>query len=98
MSDSQREFEIILWGASGFTGRLVADYLYANYGQGNELRWALAGRNQSKLEGIVEEIAGAKDALPIVIAGQWRLGGNEGDGSTDPSNLYGGWALCPIRH
>ena len=68
MSDSQREFEIILWGASGFTGRLVADYLYANYGQGNELRWALAGRNQSKLEGIVEEIAGAKDALPIVIA------------------------------
>jgi short subunit dehydrogenase-like uncharacterized protein len=68
MSDSQREFEIILWGASGFTGRLVADYLYANYGQGNELRWALAGRNESKLEGIVEEIAGAKDALPIVIA------------------------------
>jgi short subunit dehydrogenase-like uncharacterized protein len=68
MSYSQREFEIILWGASGFTGRLVADYLYANYGQGNELRWALAGRNQSKLEGIVEEIAGAKDALPIVIA------------------------------
>jgi short subunit dehydrogenase-like uncharacterized protein len=50
MSDSQREFEIILWGASGFTGRLVADYLYANYGQGNELRWALAGRNQSKRE------------------------------------------------
>jgi short subunit dehydrogenase-like uncharacterized protein len=68
MSDAQREFEIILWGASGFTGRLVADYLYANYGKGGNLKWALAGRNQSKLEAIVEEIAGAKDALPIVIA------------------------------
>ncbi|MEH6558439.1 MAG: saccharopine dehydrogenase NADP-binding domain-containing protein [Oceanicoccus sp.] len=68
MSDAQREFEIILWGASGFTGRLVADYLYANYGKEGNLKWALAGRNQSKLEAIVEEIAGAKDALPIVIA------------------------------
>lgn len=68
MSEAQREFEVILWGASGFTGRLVADYLYANYGQGENLKWALAGRNQSKLEAIVEEIAGAKNALPIVIA------------------------------
>ena len=41
MSASDREFHIILWGASGFTGRLVAEYLLEKYGSGGALRWAL---------------------------------------------------------
>ncbi|MEM7077221.1 MAG: saccharopine dehydrogenase NADP-binding domain-containing protein [Pseudomonadota bacterium] len=47
----QRPYDIIVWGASGFTGRLCAQYLQQQYGQGN-LRWAIAGRNPEKLDSV----------------------------------------------
>ena len=55
-SSKLREFEIIVWGASGFTGRLTAEYLLEHHGAGGDLRWALGGRNRSKLEGVRDEI------------------------------------------
>ena len=64
--DRSREFDIVLWGATGFTGRLVADYLVHHYvGGDTRLRLALAGRNKEKLEGIIEEIGAPP--LPILI-------------------------------
>ena len=48
MSLDKREFDVIVWGASGFTGRLVAEYLFQNYDH-NELNWAIAGRDSKKL-------------------------------------------------
>jgi len=45
-----REFDLVLFGASGFTGRLVAEYLTAHAPPG--VRWALAGRDREKLERI----------------------------------------------
>ena len=52
----QRDYDIIVWGATGFTGKLVTRYLETNYSQGN-LKWAVAGRNKSKLNslGLSEE-------------------------------------------
>ena len=44
MTSADREFDIILWGATGFTGQLVAEYLATSYGANGTLRWALAGR------------------------------------------------------
>lgn len=45
-----RKYDVILWGATGFTGQLVASYLAREYGtDGAKLRWAMAGRNQQKL-------------------------------------------------
>ena len=43
-----REFDIIIWGASGFTGRLVAEYLFNKYNS-DSLKWAIAGRDETKL-------------------------------------------------
>jgi short subunit dehydrogenase-like uncharacterized protein len=64
--DRSREFDIVLWGATGFTGRLVADYLVRNYVGGESgLRLALAGRNKEKLEGIANEVGAPQ--LPILI-------------------------------
>ena len=68
MSDKEREFEIILWGASGFTGRLVADYLYKKYGNNGKLRWAIGGRSKQKLEAIAADVTGDKEGLAVVIA------------------------------
>ena len=48
--DNVSEFDVIVWGATGFTGRLVAEYLLGRYGT-DSFRWALGGRSQEKLEG-----------------------------------------------
>ena len=46
-----RDFDIVLFGATGFTGALTAEYLAANAPSG--CRWALAGRNPAKLEALL---------------------------------------------
>jgi len=45
-----RELDLILFGATGFTGRLVADYLKRSAEPG--VRWAIAGRSRDKLEAL----------------------------------------------
>jgi short subunit dehydrogenase-like uncharacterized protein len=63
-----REFDVVLWGASGFTGRLVAEYLVGRYGGGSDLRWALAGRNRTKLEAVRAALGETGAGLPILLA------------------------------
>ncbi|MBB5711531.1 saccharopine dehydrogenase family protein [Sphingomonas xinjiangensis] len=60
------EFDIVLYGATGFTGRLVAEYLAQRYGDGG-VRWAMAGRSLSKLEQVRDEI-GAPAGTPLLAA------------------------------
>lgn len=50
-----RDFDIVLWGATGFTGRLVAIYLARNYASSG-LKWAIGGRNRGKLEQLRDEL------------------------------------------
>lgn len=64
--NESREFDIIIWGASGFTGRLVALYLFDKYGATGDLKWAMGGRNLTKLEKVREEVADKN--VPLVIA------------------------------
>ena len=61
----KREFDIIIWGASGFTGRLVAEYLFKNY-DSKDLKWAIAGRNKEKLVTIRDAFLDTN--VPIIIA------------------------------
>ncbi|MEM6398196.1 MAG: saccharopine dehydrogenase NADP-binding domain-containing protein [Bacteroidota bacterium] len=62
-----REFDLIIFGASGFTGRLVAEYIFKQYGSGgSDLKWAMAGRNSDKLEEVRDEVANR--SVPIVVA------------------------------
>jgi short subunit dehydrogenase-like uncharacterized protein len=71
MTSENREFDIIVWGASGFTGKLTAEYLLGRYGVGGELKWALGGRNRAKLEATRKELGNesgiAVDDLQIVL-------------------------------
>jgi short subunit dehydrogenase-like uncharacterized protein len=60
-----REFDIIVYGASGFTGRLVAEYLDANYKNGGPVKWAMAGRSLEKLAAVRDEI-GAPADTPLI--------------------------------
>ena len=60
-----KEFDIIIWGATGFTGRLVAEYIFKNYSS-EKLNWAIAGRDKKKLINVRDEIA--DENIPIIIA------------------------------
>ena len=61
-----KEFDIIIWGASGFTGRLVVAYLFKKYGVNDNIKWAMAGRDKKKLKQVRFEVA--DNSLPIIIA------------------------------
>jgi short subunit dehydrogenase-like uncharacterized protein len=60
------EFDIIVWGATGYTGRLVAAHLQKAYAAG-DLTWAMGGRSAGKLAEVRAEI-GAPDSLPLIVA------------------------------
>ncbi|HZH15688.1 MAG TPA: saccharopine dehydrogenase NADP-binding domain-containing protein [Archangium sp.] len=63
-----REFDLVLFGATGFTGRLVAEYLVKKR---PALRWALAGRSLGKLERVRDELSALEPSakgLPLVAA------------------------------
>jgi short subunit dehydrogenase-like uncharacterized protein len=65
---SNRDFDIVVWGATGFTGALVAEYLLAQYGIGKDLRWAIAGRSEQKLELLRQALGAEASALPTIVA------------------------------
>ena len=63
-----REFDVIVFGATGFTGRLVAEYLLERHGIGGDLKWAVAGRSPGKLDALKNELGDAAADLPTVVA------------------------------
>jgi short subunit dehydrogenase-like uncharacterized protein len=72
---SSSKFDIVVYGATGFTGQLVAEYLAAHYKGGSGLTWAMAGRSKDKLAAVRDAIGAAADT-PLIVA----------DGS-DPASL-----------
>jgi len=62
-----RELDLVLWGATGFTGALVARYLAEQYAN-SQLRWALGGRSQKKLEDLRASLPESAQSLDIIIA------------------------------
>lgn len=62
------EFDIIVYGATGYTGRLVAEHFVREYGAAaNGPNWAMAGRSLDKLEQVRDAI-GAPADTPLVVA------------------------------
>jgi len=67
--EAGRRYDVVLFGATGFTGGLTADYLAANAPA--EMRWALAGRNRSKLDAVAARLAAAAPEAPkpdVIVA------------------------------
>lgn len=58
---------IVVYGATGYTGRLVCEYLHQKYGVNGEVRWAMAGRSQEKLIQVRDEL-GISSEVPLVVA------------------------------
>ena len=59
-----RPYDIIVFGATGFTGKLVVEYLIEHYGVNNKLfTWAIAGRNEDKIKKVIETLAAKNDQI-----------------------------------
>lgn len=73
---ASRDFDIVVYGATGFTGRLVAEYLAHHYkGRKDAPKWAMAGRSLDKLAE-VRGLIGASPETPLIVAD-----------ASDPANL-----------
>ena len=59
------KFDIVVYGATGFTGQLVAEYLAAHYKNDASLRWAMAGRSLDKLASVRDAIGAPADIALI---------------------------------
>ena len=63
---SERAYDIVVYGATGYTGRLVAEYLAQHYSATGP-KWAMAGRSKAKLAQ-VRDLIGAPAATPLIEA------------------------------
>ena len=83
------KYDLLVFGATGFTGRLVVEYLVHEYGVKNEkFIWAIAGRDNKKLEDIkiyLSEIDSEAKNLPTLIADSYDK--NSLDGITSASRV-----------
>src|ERR1700681_3136150 len=61
------KFDIIVYGATGFTGQLVAEYFGAHYTGKDDPKWAMAGRSLGKLAAVRDAI-GAPADTPLIVA------------------------------
>src|SRR5690606_24841095 len=65
---ADREFDIVVYGATGYTGRLVAEHFVREYGgRPGAPRWAMAGRSLTKLQDVRAAIAAPADT-PLIAA------------------------------
>ncbi len=67
MTKDNKPLDLVVFGATGFTGRLVAEVLTALAAAGERTRWAMAGRDLDKLERVAREI-GVPDHVPRLQA------------------------------
>jgi short subunit dehydrogenase-like uncharacterized protein len=67
MKSSSSQFDIVVYGATGFTGQLIAEYLAAHYSGAGGPKWAMAGRNLEKLAS-VRDVIGAPSDIALIQA------------------------------
>ena len=63
---TERDFDLVVVGASGYTGRLVAEYLANTYGN-SDIKWAMAGRSLEKLATVRDEMGISADTPLIQV-------------------------------
>ena len=55
INQKNRKFDLIIWGSTGYTGKLVCEYIFNSYKDTN-LKWALGGRNELKIKKLISSL------------------------------------------
>lgn len=68
MGDHKPSYDLVVFGATGFVGRILCGYLLNQVGVSDSVRWAIAGRSKAKLETLVAKLGTRADGLPYITA------------------------------
>ena len=66
MSNSN-QYDFVIFGATGFTGKLVVEYVINKYGCNDDISWAIAGRNKEKLEKVKDRFNLPSDIAMMIV-------------------------------
>ena len=62
-----KKFDVIVYGATGYTGKLVVEYMVSNYKNADNIRWAIAGRSEAKLKSVADTFNLSESIEAIVV-------------------------------
>jgi short subunit dehydrogenase-like uncharacterized protein len=68
MQDTSPKFDIVIFGATSFVGQILTRYMLAQFAVDGELKWAIAGRSQTKLNELKSSLGIAGEPLDIIVA------------------------------
>ncbi|WP_396623222.1 saccharopine dehydrogenase family protein [Marinobacter sp. W-8] len=61
-------YDLVVFGATSFVGQILARYLLENYGADKEVKWAIAGRSEGKLNQLKSDLGAGAASLPVILA------------------------------
>ncbi|MBW3196375.1 saccharopine dehydrogenase family protein [Marinobacter nauticus] len=61
-------YDLVVFGATSFVGQILARYLLENYGADKDIKWAIAGRSEGKLNQLKSDLGGAAASIPVILA------------------------------
>jgi len=68
MLSDKKPYDLILFGVTGFTGKLAVEYLLVNYSSSSSLKWAACARNPSKAQTVLDDIVATCNAKAVAAA------------------------------
>lgn len=69
MTDTKAaNYDLVVFGATSFVGQILARYLLENYGADKEVKWAIAGRSEGKLNQLKSDLGAGAASLPVILA------------------------------
>ena len=64
---SDKNFDVVVYGATGFTGKLVVEYMHNQYGNDESISWAMAGRSHEKLIAVRDALGVSHDVALLTV-------------------------------
>ncbi len=64
---SDKSVDVVIYGATGFTGKLVVKYMQEKYGKDEGISWAIAGRSEEKLNSVREELKVGSNVPQLLV-------------------------------
>ncbi|MEP1445499.1 MAG: saccharopine dehydrogenase NADP-binding domain-containing protein [Paraglaciecola sp.] len=68
MKKTSPKFDIVIFGATSFVGQILTRYMLSEFALDGELKWAIAGRSQSKLIALKHSLGSAAESLDVLVA------------------------------
>ena len=64
---SDKSVDVVIYGATGFTGKLVVEYMQEKYGKDEGVSWAIAGRSEEKLNAVREDLKVGSNVSQLLV-------------------------------